>query len=324
MPEKDKDNPQYFWFQTNMNTNGKTRRSKAQQHDTGVFVRDISRLSMWAQNYMFPSTTKTTVTLIFAAMNGTIDGGLPSRTIPEGLRITNISSIACDITVEFFEDTLVVGSPNSPAVQINSLKLLMGPQSTDSKQRNSTTWNELLLWFAVAPVANGANAYGAQPMYILDKTGWIPERFTSTDGWTIDHIKEFIRVTTGASLQGEVGKWPIGDPIRVPSLAYSVKMDPSRPVYLLVLPSIIIVTGFFLLLWNLRIHHNQNIPIMRKATLDEMLKNSQTADILEAAALDKTDATESSRMEKFRVQFTRSDEGVWGLHSMKAETVRSR
>jgi hypothetical protein len=150
------------------------------------------------------------------------------------------------------------------------------------------------------------------------KNDWIPERFTSTNGndnngWTVKYIENFIRVITGASLLGEVGKWE-KEQTTVTSQAYSVKMDPSRPLYLLVLPAGIIVLGLLLLGWNLQIHRRQDIPIMRMATLGEILKSSQTPDVLGAAALDKIDATESSRLNKLRVKFMRSEEGVWGLH----------
>lgn len=74
--------------------------------------------------------------------------------------------------------------------------------------------NELDLWFAVAPVANGAYVYGAYPMYRYKKDG-VPGRYTSigqgeSGGWTIEYIKEFIRVSTGASILAEVDSWPIG------------------------------------------------------------------------------------------------------------------
>ncbi|KAJ4347595.1 hypothetical protein N0V95_005289 [Ascochyta clinopodiicola] len=316
----------YFWFETEMNKDGKTQRSKASQHDEGVYVRDWPRLSVWTHSYTFLSPTKTIATVIFAAMNGTVDLGMLSSTMPDGMKVDSISSIACDIAVEFSEDTLVVGD-GGPPVRVNTLKNLHDPKTSEKEVGNSTVWNELLLWFAVAPVANGANAYGAQPMYLFSKD-WLPERFTSTDtgnndGWTVDHIKNFIRVITGASLLGEAGKWPIGDPIQVPSYAFgpSLKMDPTRPIYLFVLPSIITTLGLLLLIWNLRMHRRQDIPIMRKATLGEMLKSSQTVDVFSAAALDKIDATESSGLNRLRVKFLRSEEGVWGLYDRKAAAL---
>jgi hypothetical protein len=313
----------YFWFKTDMNRDGKVRRGGTSQHDEGVYVRDWPRLSVWAHNYTFPSPTKTIATVIFAAMNGTIDAGILSSTMPKGMGVTSISSIACDISVEFSEERLVVGS-GGPPVRINTLKQLNDPQGSKKGNGNSTVLNELLLWFAVAPVANGANAFGAQPMYLFSED-WLPERFTSTDtgnnsGWKVDRITNFIRVITGASLLGEVGKWPIDEVVQVTSHAFSpsLKMDPTRPIYLLVLPAVITTLGLLLLIWNLRVHHRQDIPIMRKATLSEVLKSSQTADVLGAAALDRIDATESSRLNRLRVKFLRSEEGVWGLFSPKA------
>ncbi|KAF2125782.1 hypothetical protein P153DRAFT_399922 [Dothidotthia symphoricarpi CBS 119687] len=317
----------FLLFDTNMTASsgmtGKARKSKHNRHQNLVEVRDSARLAVWVHDYTFDSSTKTTATIIFAALNGTIDGGKTTFDMPDKASVVNVSSVACSIAVELVEDTLVVGDSHMTPVQINTLDKLRLPLSVDEPNR----FNELALWFAVAPVANGATAYGAQPLYQYKKD-WIPERFTTTTGgennddWTTEYIENFVRISIGAALLGEVTKWPwpVENPVKIPftSRVFVSKMDPRFPISFLIPPWIIILAGALLMGWNVKMHRNMVIPIMRTATLSEVLKSSQTTHVLSLAALDRSDPTTTSRMDTLKVQFKKGDDGVWGLHDPKA------
>jgi len=84
-------------------------------------------------------------------------------------------------------NTLTVGAdPDSgPIEQINSLKYLNDPTSSPPVK----AFNELALWFAVAPFANSAYSFGGAPMYKYNGN-WTPERYTTisiaTDGPSLE------------------------------------------------------------------------------------------------------------------------------------------
>jgi hypothetical protein len=308
-----------FWvFNTSMptrtNYDGRKTR-KLWQHDQVVRVRDSKKLAVWVHNYTFDNPNKTIVTLIFAALEGDIEGGITTTTVPKGAGNKNVSSIACNVAVEVIEDTLTVGEPPGPAKPINSMAQIKDPGSRNKK-------NELALWFAVSPVANGAYVYGTQPMYTY-KQDWIPERYTSTDsgdngGWTIDYIKNFIKISTSASILGEVEKWPKGTTQFFSNFPV-VKTDPRKTILLTILPLIILVCGSVLSIWNVKMYKAMAIPVMRKATLGEVIQSSQTTDILASTAVDHDDPTNSSGLEKLEVIFREAETGIWGFYRAKGQ-----
>ena len=298
------------------------------QHDKVVEVRDVRKLAVWVHNYTFNHANKTTATLVFAALEGGIEGGITTKNMPDHARMANVTSIACDVVVEMMEDTLTVGDAPGPAISINPMtNIFVVGQGRPPNKKYVGKMNEVALWFAVAPVANGAYVYGTQPMYSYTEN-WIPERYTSTDegansAWTIDYIKNFIRVSTGASMLGEVDKWAyVNDPehpskAQFPSYFPIVKMDPGKPILLTILPLIILVCGSILIIWNVKMHRNMAIPIMRKATLGEIIKSSQTSDVMGPAILDQQNATKPSGLDKLEVRFQEGDTGLWGLYNAR-------
>ncbi|KAF2474863.1 uncharacterized protein BDR25DRAFT_332172 [Lindgomyces ingoldianus] len=272
------DKKTHLRFKTKMATHNRT---KHHEHSEEVQVRDQPRLAVWTHDYAFHSPTRTSATIIFAALNGTIEDGLTTTNLPDNASIVSISSIACEIDINLIDETLTVGSGAPfPTTPINSIKSLQEPGGKEAK---NSTWNELALWFAVAPVANGASVYGAQPMYSYNHD-WIPLRYTSVNGgsnagWTIPYIKNFIQVSIGASMLGETNKFADGKPIVMPSLSLTLKLDPTRTLLLLIPPLVILALGSLLIAWNISFYRRRDIPIMRKASLCEILKSAQTEDV---------------------------------------------
>jgi hypothetical protein len=75
-PEHDKGTAErMFTFNASM-ADTEARKSR---NDPVVLVRDEPRLAVWTHNYTFDSSTKATVTLISAALSGTIDKGTLSN-----------------------------------------------------------------------------------------------------------------------------------------------------------------------------------------------------------------------------------------------------
>ncbi|KAF3045061.1 hypothetical protein E8E12_006935 [Didymella heteroderae] len=300
------------------------------RHSGIVRVRDVNKLAVWVHNYTFTNANKTTATLIFAALDGKIEDGQMTNTkhLPDDARTKGISSIACQVTVEMMEATLKVGDAPGPVTPVNSMTNLKVFGQLDPSERNHTrNMNELALWFAVAPVANGAYVYGTQPMYrYIPK--WLPERYTENSaghnyGWTVNYIKRFIRISTGASILGEVGKYAIHQDtedenaedvkkavtVQFPSYVHVMKMDPSKPRLLIVLPLIILGCGTILIIWNVKRHKAMGIPIKSQAPLVEMIKSSQTKDVADAAA-------RPSDLGRQRLRFKKGTDGTWGFYNV--------
>lgn len=134
----------------------------------------------------------------------------------------------------------------------------------------------------------------------------------------------FTRVSTGAAILGEVRKFKIlsdsengktkdvkkAKTVQFPSYFPVVKMDPSKPILLITLPLIIVDCGSLLLVWNIELHKGMAIPIMRKATLDEITKSSQTEDVLGPAAIDRLDVVKPSNLGKLRLKFKEGNNGL--------------
>ncbi|ORY12110.1 hypothetical protein BCR34DRAFT_600862 [Clohesyomyces aquaticus] len=325
----------FYVFKTKMASHRpKKEFGKKKRHSEEVQIRGKPRLAVWVHDYDFLSPTRTHATIIFAILqNGTIEEGLTTNTLSVDKKGngTNLSSIACDVDIEFVDDILKIGS-GTPGMSFNitSIKSLRDPtkgrdkdsdNDTQDKGLSNATLNELALWFAVAPVANGVSVDGTQPMYAYDESSnGIPKRYTSTNSenepeWTIEYIKHFIRVSIGASALGDSTTWPDGPPVTMTSMANTLKMDSSRYLLLIIPPLIIMSAGQILLVWNILLHQRLGIPSMRLSTLDEILKSAQTEDILRPGAFDKTESSRPSRLNELHVVFARTAAGYWGLQN---------
>ncbi|KAF2251456.1 hypothetical protein BU26DRAFT_424249 [Trematosphaeria pertusa] len=312
-----------FVFPTSM---AEHRRPDNRTNDPHVLVRAMPQLAVWAHDFRFLAPTRTLTTLVFAALNGSIGGG--STISLDHDKIKNISSMACDVDVALVDDTLKIGEGQvGRPTQINSIThLLVGrPNKTTHEglhtynPSDGNTLNELALWFTVAPITAGVSLFGAQPMWMYSDNG-LPRRYTSANGgfnsgWNTEYIKNFIRICIGSAAQAESRIWPDGPQVTMSSAAYTSKLDPHRVPLLLTLPLIIISSAVLLSFWNSRLHRNLEIPIMRKANLSEILKSSQTEDIITEAGEEMLDPGQLSKLKHLKVRYQEAEDGLWGLQS---------
>ncbi|KAJ4366227.1 hypothetical protein N0V83_007863 [Neocucurbitaria cava] len=313
-----------------MNTSDNGRSGKT-QHSTAVKVRNKDKLAVWTDSYVFDSPTRTKATVVFAAIDGSIIGGDTETT--KKVFKKQITSIACEIAVEFVDDILTVGmAPDAARAQLGSVAQL----------NNSKSLNELALWFAVSPVSNGASVDGAMPLY-GDPLRKIPVRYTSTSegsnqGWETEKIKHFISVSIGATAL-RASTSPEIKPVTMLSRTYTLKLDPSRPLLLLVLPTLMLLNASLLVLWHARLYGQTEIPYYQQAKLSEILTFSQSSDIRNAAELawrnnkarSKNTSFNTSIWKRLRISLNKRkntldsqqvrywpDEGAWALHAVKA------
>lgn len=309
-------------------------------NDEDVQVHRLPRLTVWVHDYAFMSATRTKTTLVFAAINGSISGGFVTRKIPEPKKknanlVTHISTVACDVDLEFVDETLRIGDApkEEPGAPISTLANVMvtAPNSTTKeehvrfspKDRPEDTLNQLALWMTVAPVTNGISFAGAQPLYQYADTFGLPAAISNTgmsgpnDGWDMPYIETFIRVSIGASAVADSSNWPdkAQKPVPFTSYIHTSKLDPARCIFLVIPPAIVLLNGLVLLLWNVYAHRKLQIPIMRLAKLSEILKSAQTEDVHRRGKAEMYNSNEVSRLGEYAVRFGVTGTGFWGLLS---------
>lgn len=271
-----------------------------------VDVRVAQTMAVWADDFVFIHTNRSRTRIIFAAFNGSIETGADSQLSKEFHDYpTTISSIACDVDVEFIDDTLIIGKGGPLNTPIATLSSIAGihvsfPNSTTDKSLN--TLNENALWFAAAPIIVCPSVDGAQPMYYRDQdhgnktlpTGYTKAPFRTYESglpdnnWTIAELKEFIHVSIGATALASAGNFQADHPEKqiITSIVSTRKLDPNRVVYIAI-PVIIILVGEALLMyWNIVLHRQQGISIMRMARISDIIDNLRQMSLLEPARVD--------------------------------------
>ncbi|KAK1830446.1 hypothetical protein QBC39DRAFT_391913 [Podospora conica] len=231
-----------------------------------VWVRLSPHLVIWADQFEFlsPKTTKTT--LVFAALNGTIDGGFPSPFVSS--TVTNASSMACVVTISAADALLTVGTPpvvDSP-LTISSLETMRANSPEKSL-------NELLLWLTIAPTL--ISQYTTPSNHDLN-------------AWTIPDLTHLIHLSIGALVQA-ISTTPLTSQPQMATLPFTTptkSLLPSRSLLLLLLPSLLLALTAAIATWSAKIHKRNAIPVMRMAGLAETLKSAQTGYLRAHAATD--------------------------------------
>ncbi|ETS83103.1 hypothetical protein PFICI_04979 [Pestalotiopsis fici W106-1] len=270
-------------FRTNMSRRDSDNAAEVQ-------VGTIPKLTVWAHDYGFLSTTRTTATLIFSVLNGEIEGG--AWTSIDGWPLVNgTSSIACDVDVEFVDETLRIGdggiSSDSP-VTISSVKQIHTADNSDPFGNNKS---EVALWFAVAPIICGISVGDRQPLFFNNSVTNLPDLEVTGNKvpaiFTADGIERFIDVAIGAMALGTSSHWSErNDSLTIKSSILQRKMHASRPPMLLILPLLLVLYTGLLAAWNARAHQQRRVPMMRMAGIAEVLKSSQSEEIKALATRD--------------------------------------
>lgn len=273
------------WTRTNISSLRGEKRTPAE-----VYVRPYPQLTLWADNFTFEASHRTKATLVFAALNGTIEGGKQSS-IALGT-MNSVSAIACEVVVAATDDIITVGNPlihsdNTTLPTLSSLETLQTNTSSPS-----TALNELLLWFAVAPILSAPSVSGVQPMFsnststnrAVAYTGQTSQRNT----WTVDGIESFIHRSIGALLQSSTASQSGStENTTLFTSTYPLQfLSRSRALLLLLLPLLLVTVIILLSFYLSHTHSRESIPVLRLAGLCELLKSSQTPWLREQAGTD--------------------------------------
>ncbi|KAL2168030.1 hypothetical protein VTG60DRAFT_506 [Thermothelomyces hinnuleus] len=335
-----KDNLWWNAFRTNLTRAGKppqTQTEEVEQEDgsTEVWVSPQAQLTLWADNYEFVSDRRTRSTLVFAALNGTIEGGSITPIILGNL--TMAFSVACDVEIEAVDDILSVGNPptsssSSSSATAASLPVLSSTEtlalSPDASPR--TRLNELLLWFAVAPLLTGISVDGTQPMFANSSATGLPLAHTipsappgspGSNNWTIPGLEAFIRLSIGALAQATTATTTNTAASGMTVLTTSKqtrKLDRARALLLVIPPGAAVLAAAAAGVFGAVLHARLRVPVMRLAGSDlgEVLKSSQTAGLREVAGADAAKPYLPHELGAVRVRYGVDPAGVAGLEGV--------
>ncbi|KAK3385519.1 hypothetical protein B0H63DRAFT_394092 [Podospora didyma] len=284
-----------------------------------IWVRPFPQLTVWADNFTFLSTHRTKTTLVFAALNGTIDGG--AWTLFTLGNMTGASAVACEVDIEAVDDILAVG--DVPLSDNTNLPVLSstGNLQTSTSTPNQTGNNEMLLWFTVAPLMAGTGVDGAQPMFYNSTDTNLPLPYTTQiaerNSWTVEGLETFIRMSIGALAQAtSSSSTATAQTARnqtITSTILTKKLSPSRALLLLILPFLVIGITTSMACWNVWTHHKGRIPVMRMAGVGEMLKSAQTKWMRDHAATDAAKTFLPNELGGLEVKYGVDKNGIAGL-----------
>lgn len=269
-----------------------------------VLVRAAKSLSVWVDDFTFNHHNKSTAVIVFAANNGTIEGGIPNNLTADNSQTYPISTLACTVGVEFIDSVLQIGAggppPNHTTTEWTTLSSI--PRTHISFKNSTTnsslnTLNENALWFAVAPVLLSPSIGGAQPEYYKDHANenntWLglPVPFTkgpymtsdaigandltadthASNDWSLSDIHHFINVSIGSVAHASSRNFQEKEPSILASVTLSRRIDPGKVKYLTV-PMVLIVAGELGLLFALvRLYAKSGVPVIRMAGIGEVV-----------------------------------------------------
>ena len=291
------DNAGHGAFRTNMT---QTNRSTTAE----VWARPQAQLTTWVDHFDFVSNRRTRATLVFAALNGTIEGGNSTRIGMGTLR--NASSVACEVDIEAADSILSVGLP-APS-DTDDLPVLSSTEALTVSAAASpqTRLNELLLWFATAPLMAGTSADGwTQPMFLNSTATGRAQAYPgnaaeTSNNWTTAGLEEFIRLSIGALAQATSTTRPSSNSttsaaqqqqqqqqqLLLTTSTPTRKLQPWRAHLLALPPSLSAAALLAVAVLAARLHARLGIPVMRQAGVGELLKSAQTAWLREQAGVD--------------------------------------
>lgn len=286
------DSSKNLTFKTNMAAHNP--RKYGLNHSDTVRLRPVAQFTNWVHEYEFISGYHTRATVVFAALNGSIERGIWTN-ISGSTVVSGASAVAVDIDVGFVNDILQVGDTQGPITTfLDSNRLNAVETIHDDWPSPDKSLNEVLLWFAVAPVLcgtsrdgkqptfyNGSNTYYDFPLPIVDTTKNIVPNH-----WTISGIKHYINVSIGA-VTIATAPFFLHNKTLIRTQFIQAKIDRSRPFLLLILPLLSITSALALSTWNSWAHRKYRVASVRAAGLAEVAESSKILEFRKMVDEDK-------------------------------------
>ncbi len=278
-----------------------------------VTLRQEPRMAVWVDGIKYMNSTRTISTLVFAAINGTIEGGTWTDTT-KSLKTANfvgISAVQCavDVTLIDTQMDVGVGGPENPAANISTLATITGPTPSPGLNRSEYgTLGDVAAWLGVVVTSFGDNIYGAQPLFQNEGNGTLPRTFTtitvdtSTQHWALADIENFISIGSGA-LASSITQEDNPYKETITSSLYQNKLVSSRGYLLFIPVGAIVLANFALALSLVCLYRKANIKVMRRATTSEMICSASNQSIWDGVREKHGIGESCSDLESMRVKY---------------------
>lgn len=291
--------------------------------DNLVTIRLQPRLTLWVDNIVYKSNSNAISTIIFASINGDIENGSKTLSTPEmkaaGNYTNGISAVACNVDVKLVDSNFSIGEGCSSLSTVSRF----GSISSGSGKLDN---RHVAAWFGLAAVTNGVSVYGAQPMF-NNKDKGLPSMFTSISNatdtqkrWTIDQLKEFINVSSGA-LAITMSRQSADEKVILHSRKETLQLDPMRAYILLAPPIALLILILLLVVTVVWFYRKDRIPNMCLVQVGDLVAFTQTSDISVNARTASGTNKDSSKLGEMKVKYGITNEGQVGLGC--PETVSS-
>lgn len=290
-----------------------------------VAVRLQPQMAVWVDNISYMSATRTISTLVFAAVNGSIEGGEMTATTSRmrGCSYQSISAVACNVDVTLIDDSFIVGDGGPSFATASSLETLNGPAAHHSPYG---PLGDLAAWLGVAIVTFGTSIEGTQPMFQVNDPYPLvyTSTLTATEGntWTLQGLQEFVEVGSGAVGLTMMWQW-IQANSTVDSILPTMRLKTWRSFLLLLPPSVVLLMVVLLAILAIRMHAATGVPVMRLALTSEVIKsthNSEMDSVVQDARLGKNAV---AKLDLLKVKYGMVSEGHDGLGTEDAVTAFS-
>lgn len=309
----------FAYFQTNMKKHNLDGR--AWNNSERVRIKLIKGLAIWADDFAFVNRNTSSIDMVFAAINGSIEGGTTTNlTIPQSTPDElPISAVNCKVAVELMDKVLQIGKGGPPLSNGQEMTSVSSVDTIHIEFANSTdpkspenTLNENALWFAAAPMVVCPSVEGAMPIYTREEdrgTSRLPVPYTNgpfrTDApehdnldhsWTIDTIKHFVNVSVGAVSQACARNFQSEQLVRnatVQSQQYTRKLVPWRVVYLVIPFGVMFLGTIALFALSVFLYKKERILYMRMAPITEVITHHHQT-LATSTALEHDGASEAA------------------------------
>ncbi|KAK5117479.1 hypothetical protein LTR85_008864 [Meristemomyces frigidus] len=281
-----------------------------------VQLRLQGQMTLWVDQWEKLDNSSATTRIVFAAINGSIEGGADNQATDTMLEYgyTGISSLACDVRISLADSTLRVPqnqSGNSNAT-LSSLATLNG----DDTYRDA-------VWLAAVLTTFGVSVYGCQPMFspgtaLGNETLALPIAYTSWAAtttpvaWTKATLTNFIEVGSGALGMVFTRSWEKSTETLV-STQKTQRLHPTRPYFLLIPLALVLGSVLLQALVSTLMYRSSDVAVTRLGSTSEIIVSGETNDMKAAVEEARKGSHPSDELVHLRVRYGMVAEGYDGL-----------
>lgn len=296
-------------------------------------------LAVWVDSVEQEGVNKARTRLMFAAINGTIEGG-HENTYPDAVetymhgwvrpedKFRGISSLACDVSIELKDSSICTYNDAQKCHRnqklLTNLSNIAGPVGGVAYPGICG----LAVWLAAVIETYGVSVSGAQPMFqhpgslsTIDLGSPIPPPWTSfvfgyTSDWSQEQLKYFMDVSTGAlamSIPFYPPTYPNDDKVVLLSELPMLRMETSRSFILLLPPGLLTLNLLFVVGLSSSMHKSTDLRRFRLGTVWDFARSSQTQSINRMVKYTLDEGDVSKEMGELQFHYDKDVEGHDGL-----------